>query len=137
MNLFPIGSISGQVVSPEGKPITAQIQYAGGTFRAFDGIFHVNVGKGVHRYRAIAESGRSKVVEITIEAGQVVEDVQLVIDIVGRVYGDIVGLIEGETVRVWAIGTSTASETITADGSYEFFGLEPGDHVIRSQNELV
>lgn len=134
--LNPLGSISGQVVTLMGKPVTAQIYYSGGGFRADDGNFHFEVEEGLHRYRAVAENGRSKVVETLVEIGQKVEGIRIVIDIVGRVYGSIEGLNEGESVRVWADGTGVGSDRLQTDGQYEFFGLEPGDYEIVSQTSL-
>ena len=61
------------------------------------------------------------------------EDVRIVINIVGRVYGTIEGLIEGE---VWVVGTGVASDRLHADGPYEFFGLELGEYVVISQTSL-
>ena len=63
IELNPLGSISGKVVTLAGEPVTAQIHYPGGSTRADDGNFHFNVEEGVHRYRAVADSGRSQVVE--------------------------------------------------------------------------
>lgn len=116
--------------------MTAQIHYPGGSTRADDGNFHFDVGQGGHRYRAIADSGRSKVLEIAVELGESVENVRLVIDIIGRVYGTIEGLMESETVSVWAVGTGTGINQLDADALYEFFGLEPGEYEVLSRTSL-
>ena len=135
-NLYPLGSISGQVVSLDGEPVPAWIHFPGGATRTDDGNFHFNVGAGTHRYRASADSGRSGVVEIPVEVGEVVEGVRIVIDSIGRVFGTVEGLVSGETTQVWAIGSGVSSDVLAADGPYEFFGLEPGDYVVRSKTSF-
>ena len=75
-------------------------------------------------------------VEIAVESGESVEDVRIVLDIVGRVYSTMEGLIEGETGSVWAVGTGAGSGRLHADGPYEFFGLELGEYVVISRTSL-
>ena len=127
--LDPIGAIVGQVVSIDGEPVPrARIHYPFGMSRADeDGNFHFKVGAGVHRYRAAAESGRSEIVEIETEAGEVIEDVQIVLDIVGRVHGVIDGLLENESV---SIGADRAGSHFYSNGRYEFYGVSIGQHEI-------
>ncbi len=127
INLDPIGSISGQVVSVQGIPVPAQIYTSSGSTRTDDGSFQFFVGAGLHRYRAVAESGRSQTLEVETKVGEVVENLRLVIDIVGRVYGYIDGLLEDESVLVWVDG---ASKRIYENGFYELFGVSQGRHDI-------
>lgn len=127
ISLDTIGSISGQVVSMQGEPVPAQIYTSSGSTRTDDGSFQFFVGAGLHRYQAVAESGRSQTLEVETKVGEVVENLQLVIDIVGRVYGYIDGLLEDESVIVWV---DRASKRIHEDGIYELFGVSQGQHDI-------
>lgn len=131
--LDPIGSISGQVVSLDGEPVAAWINFPGGGTRTEDGNFHFNVGAGTHRYRAVADSGRSQIVEIETEVGETVEGIRIVIDIVGRVYGEIEGLVKDEWIVVSAGG---ANKYIYDNGPYEFFGATTGSHEFRGKTSL-
>ncbi|MXX95268.1 MAG: hypothetical protein F4039_07050 [Gammaproteobacteria bacterium] len=125
ISLDTIGSIRGQVVSMQGEPVPAQIYTSSGSIRTDDGSFQFFVGAGLHHYQAVAESGRSQTLEVETKVGEVVENLQLVIDIVGRVYGYIDGLLEDESVIVWV---DRASKRIYEDGFYELFGVSQGQH---------
>ena len=130
--LEPSGSISGQVVSLTGEPVAAMIHFKGGGRRTDDGNFQFKVRAGTHRYQAFADSGKSKVVEVTVESGQLVEGVRLVIEVVGRVYGTIEGLLEGETVMVGVDGIAGAYERVSSNGEFEITGVPEGQHVVKS-----
>ena len=136
IELEPLGSISGHVVSIDGEPVAAYIHHGFGGVRSDDGNFHFNVGPGTHRYRASASTGVSQWVEIPVESGEAVEGVRIAIDIVGRVRGRIEGLVEGETASVWTRGTGVHAARVHADGPYEMIGLESGVHVIGCTTSL-
>ncbi|MYF53368.1 MAG: hypothetical protein F4039_08420 [Gammaproteobacteria bacterium] len=129
-SLDPLGSISGRVESIHGDPVAADIRYPGGSTRTEDGYFHFYVSAGKHRYRAIAKLGQSEVLEIETEPGEVLDNLRIVIDIVGRVYGSVEGLMEDETVN---IGVDGVSKFVYSDGPYEFFGVREGIHSISSK----
>ena len=134
--LTPTGTISGQVVSLTGEPVAAMIHFTGGGRRTDDGNFQFKVRAGTHRYKAFADSGTSKVVEVTVESGQSVEGVRLVIEVVGRVYGTIEGLLEGETVMVGVDGVAGAYERVTSNGEFEITGVPEGQHVVKSKTSF-
>ena len=131
--LEPRGSISGQVVSQDGVPVPAVIFTHSGSTRTDDGNFQFKVGSGLHRYRAVAKSGRSQTFEIETDVGESIEDLRIVIDIVGRVFGQISGLLEGESVHISADG---ASESFYTNGPYEVFGIRSGSHNILGRTSL-
>ena len=134
--LEPTGSISGQVVLQTGEPVAAMIHFHGGGRRTEDGNFLFRVRPGTHQYKAFADSGTSKVVEVTVESGQCVEGVRLVIEIVGRVYGTIKGLLDGETVMVGVDGIAGAYEHVSSNGEFEIAGVPEGHHVFKSKTSF-
>lgn len=134
--LAPSGAISGQVVSLTGEPVAAMINFTGGGRRTDDGNFLFRVRAGTHRYKAFAESGTSKVVEVTVESGQSVEGVRLVIEVIGRVYGTIEGLLEGETVMVGVDGIAGAYERVISNGEFEITGVPEGKHVVKCKTSF-
>lgn len=134
--LEPTGSISGQVVLLTGEPVAAMIHFNGGGRRTEDGNFLFRVSPGTHRYKAFADSGTSKVVEVTVDSGQSVEGIRLVIEVVGRVYGTIEGLLDGETVTVWVDGIPGAYEYVNSNGEFEISGVPEGHHVVKSKTRF-
>ncbi|MXW06700.1 MAG: hypothetical protein F4Z87_00950 [Gammaproteobacteria bacterium] len=130
------GSISGQVVSQEGAPVEAMINFAGGGIRTEDGNFHFNVGAGTHRYWAEAELGTSPVVEVTVENGESVDGVRLVIEVIGRVNGSVEGLLNEETVHVWVDGVSSSGKAGLTNGNFELTGVPTGHHLVKSRTSL-
>ncbi len=131
--LSPIGSINGQVVLLTGEPTEASINYfdnefSGGGFRTDeDGKFEFSRRAGTYRFSARADAGRSQNYEIELGVDEVV-DLRIVIDIVGRVHGNIAGLLEDENISISAGG---AGGWFYENGHYEFVGVESGEQDIR------
>lgn len=131
--LSPIGSINGQVVLLSGEPTEASINYfdnefSGGGFRTDEnGKFEFSRRPGTYRFSARADSGRSQNYEIELGVDEVV-DLRIVIDIVGRVHGNIDGLMEDENISISADG---AGGWFYENGPYEFVGVESGEQDIR------
>ena len=136
IELIPASSISGQVISVSGEPIAAGIAFRGGRITTRDGYFTFSVPPGTHRYQAFAEDGASKVEEVTVEEGESVEGVRLVIEVVGRVYGTMSGLLDDETAQVWVEGFSNSLEYEVTDGTFELTGVAQGMHIVRSKTNL-
>ena len=137
IELKPSGSISGQVISLSGEPVAARISYSGGSIRSDDGSFRFVRPAGTYRYKAYAESGTSKVVEVTLETGESVEGVRLVIEVIGRVSGTVSGLLDEETAQVWVegIGGGIIEYGVT-NGAFELTGVPQGHHVVGSKTSL-
>ena len=136
IELVPSGSISGQVVSLSGEPVPARIKFAFGGIKTHDGKFHFQVSPGTHRYLAIADSGKSKVVEVTVESGQSVEGVRLVIEIVGRIYGTLRGLLDKETASIHVDGVPGSVEIGITNGSFELTGIPTGSHLVKCETNF-
>ena len=136
IELEPTGSISGQVVSITGEPVAAMISFGGGGTWTEDGNFHFKVRAGTHRYRASSDLGTSKAVEVTVESGQSVEDVRLVIENIGRVFGTITGLLENETITIGVRGATGAYEQGLTNGAYEVFGVPEGHYEVRAETSF-
>lgn len=131
--LSPIGSINGQVVLTTGEPTEASISYfdnafSGGGFHTDeDGKFEFSRGAGTYSFSAKAEAGRSQDYKVKLGVDEIV-DLRIVIDIVGRVHGNIEGLMEDESISISAGG---ASGRFNANGPYEIIGVESGEQDIR------
>ena len=134
--LKPIGTISGQVVSLKGEPVAGRISFRHGAISTDDGNFEFKVSAGTHRYRAFTDLGTSKVVEVTVENGQLVEDVRLVIENIGRVFGTIEGLLEEETASVWVDGVAGSYESVAINGTVKLTGIPAGHHVMKSKTSF-
>ena len=135
--LKPIGTIRGQVVSLNGEPVAGRISVSNGAISTDDdGSFEFKVRAGTHRYRAFTDLGTSKVVEVTVENGQSVEDVRLVIENIGRVFGSIEGLLEEETASVWVDGVAGSSEYGASNGTVMLTGIPAGHHVMKSNTSF-
>ncbi|MDE0093171.1 MAG: carboxypeptidase regulatory-like domain-containing protein [Gammaproteobacteria bacterium] len=132
------GSISGKVVSLEGVPLfDAFVGFSyRGTRTDEDGNFYFDSvsGKVDTKIKAIAENrGRSKILEVTVEPGEHVRDFSLVITEIGRVHGQVQGLIEGESARIVVHPDSFETgfyDNAESNGPYEVLGLSVGEHVI-------
>ena len=74
--------------------------------------------------------------EVTVDSGQSVEGIRLVIEVVGRVYGTIEGLLDGETVTVWVDGIPGAYEYVNSNGEFEISGVPEGHHVVKSKTRF-
>ena len=136
IELEPTSSISGQVVSLTGEPVAAMIDFAGGSISTEDGNFHLAYGPGTHRIRAFAKSGSSEAMEVTLESGESVEDVRLVITNIGRVHGTIAGLLDEETIVVSVRGVAGAYKQGISNGTYEVFGVPEGSYAVRGRTSI-
>lgn len=127
-----VGSISGRVVSSDGDllyPAHVSIGFAGqkneedGSF-SFDGI------TGTFQVSAITENGRSEVLEVEIENGEHLFDLELVIneDLFGRVHGTVVGLNDKERARI--VVTNEEGSDVESNGTFELHGIPIGKHEI-------
>ena len=128
--LEPLGSISGTVVSLSGEPVVAMVHLEGyGAIRSNpeDGGFRFNVARGTYSLQATGETGMSDLQEVTVTRGQSVNSVRLTIEIVGRIYGVVTGLREGETART-EVGRLYKSHE--SNGPYELRGLTVGEHAV-------
>ncbi|MYD44874.1 MAG: DUF2012 domain-containing protein [Gammaproteobacteria bacterium] len=133
--LVPPVSVSGQVVSLTGEPVAAMVDLLGYSGkRTEDGNFHFNVTAGTWRFQALADSGSSNVLEVTVESGQEVEDVRLVIENVGRVYGTLKGLLENETARLSVKGVFGSTVHNVSNGNFELTGLSSSGSYLVSCN---
>ena len=134
IELDPKVSISGQVVSLEGEPVAARIVSSSAPLiQTEDGSFHMETYVGKRRFWAISESGRSQVVEIDTEVGEVVEGMRIVIDRVAHVRGNITGLWKGETATVVV---DDAYDRMKSNGPYEIVGVSGGFHDIRAHTSF-
>lgn len=136
IELIPSGSISGQVVSLSGEPVSAWVHTAYRGIKTEDGTFRFQVSPGTHRYWAFTDSGKSKVVEVTVESGQSVENVRLIIEVVGRVYGTIKGLLDKETARVHVDGVTGSGESVLTNGSFELTGIPTGSFLVKCETNF-
>lgn len=131
--LSPIGSINGQVVLLSGESTKARINYfdnefSGGGFRTDeDGKFEFSRSAGTYSFSATADAGRSQDYKVELGVDEVV-DLRIVIDIVGRVHGNIDGLMADESISISAGG---AGGRFNANGTYEIIGVESGEQDIR------
>ncbi|MXZ55588.1 MAG: carboxypeptidase regulatory-like domain-containing protein [Gammaproteobacteria bacterium] len=130
IELDPKVSISGQVVSLDGEPVAARIVSPNAPLtQTEDGNFHMETFVGKRSFWAISDSGRSQVVEIDAEVGEVVEGMRIVIDRIARVRGNVTGLWKGETATVSA---DDAYDKLKSNGPYEIVGLSGGFHDIKA-----
>ncbi len=123
------GSISGRVVSLDGEPVHPAFVDMGSRGRrtAEDGTFDFVV-VGSYRIIAAAESGWSKPLEGSVENGEHVTGIELVISEIGRVHGTVLGLLEGETASVTV---ARKGGRVESDGSYKVTGVQAGEHEAR------
>ena len=134
IELDPKVSISGQVVSLEGKPVAARLVSPSSPLtRTKDGNFQMETFVGKRSFWAISDSGRSQIVEIDTDVGEVVEGMRIVIDRVARVRGNITGLWKGETATVHA---DEAYDRLKSNGPYEIVGVSGGFHDIRASTSF-
>lgn len=126
------GSISGRVVSEDGSPIhPAYVRMgASSTLNEEDGSFLIRRLSGNIRLRASADDGRSDELELTVEHGQHITDVELVIKEsgLGRVHGTVEGLADGEIARI--IVRNVRESYVESDGAYEVRGIPMGEYVV-------
>ena len=126
------GSISGRVVSEDGSPIhPAYVRMgASSTLNEEDGSFSLIYLSGNVRLRASADGGRSDELEVTVEHGQHITDVELVIKEsgLGRVHGTVEGLADGEIARI--IVGNVQESYVESDGAYEMRGIPIGEYVV-------
>lgn len=123
------GRLSGRVVSLDGEPLhpaNVSIGFAGKR-TAEDGSFTFEI-TGSYRISASAESGRSKVIKGTVENGEHVSDLELVISEIGRVHGTVQGLSEGETATVTV---ARRGGRVDPNGAFKMRGIPIGEHVAR------
>ena len=125
------GKISGRVVSEDGSPIHPAMVNIGayGKRNDEDGSFTLINLRGKIRLRAGADSGSSDVMEVTVENGQHITDVKLVINESerGRVHGTVTGLLDVEDAR---ISVYNRWRTVKSDGTYEVIGIPMGEHEV-------
>ena len=124
------GSISGHVVSLKGEPVAAAWVDLGmsGVRTSEDGSFSFDYVIGRYRLSAKAESGKSKVLEVTVKPGEHVTDLKLIISEIGRVHGEVQGLFEDETATIVVGRKHTAY--LEFDGPFEIRGVPIGEHEV-------
>ncbi|MCY3883353.1 MAG: carboxypeptidase-like regulatory domain-containing protein [Gammaproteobacteria bacterium] len=123
------GSISGHVVSLDGEPVyPAYVQLGwSGARNEEDGSFSFEL-TGRYELSASAESGRSKVIEGTLESGEHIAGLELVLIQDGHVQGTVQGLVGNE--RAW-IDVDSFRAVVESDGSYEMYGVSIGVHLAK------
>ena len=141
IEMEPSGNISGQIVSVDGEPTAGRIYLEdsmGGIGRpSKDGNFHFEVNDGTYTLYATTASGRSSTEEVIVENGESITDVQLEIDITGRVTGTVKGLAEGETVSIRIGDYSQRSSTfVESNGPYELVRVSAGEHTVSAKTSL-
>lgn len=126
------GSISGRVVSEDGSPIHPAYISIGAysKLNEEDGSFSIIYVSGNVRLRASADGGRSDELEVTVENGQHITDVELTIKErgLGRVHGTVEGLADGEIARI--IVGNVRESYVESDGTYEVRGIPIGEYVV-------
>lgn len=126
------GSISGRVVSEDGSPIHPAYISIGAysKLNEDDGSFSIIYLSGNVRLRASADGGRSDELEVTVENGQHITDVELMIKEsgLGRVHGTVEGLADGEIARI--IVGNVRESYVESDGTYEVRGIPMGEYVV-------
>lgn len=123
------GSISGHVVSLDGEPMYpayVRLNWSGARNEE-DGSFSFEL-TGRYEISASAESGRSKVIEGTLESGEHIASLELVLIQDGHVHGTVQGLVGNE--QAW-IDVDSFRAVVESDGSYEMYGVSIGRHLAK------
>lgn len=125
-----VGSVSGRVVSLEGEPVYPAFVSLGlrGQRNAEDGSFSFET-TGKYRITATAESGRSEVLQGTVEQGEHVTGLELVLSEIGRVHGNVLGLLKDEWSRIQV--SNFLGKTVESSGPYEMRGVPIGKHLVK------
>lgn len=129
-----MGSISGLVMSLEGQPVHPAYVRLGGYFSRNNEDGSFSFQKVPRRYRLSAEAahGKSKVIEGTVEPGEHITNVKLIIsEVGGKVHGNVQGLLDGETANVVVSRKHSTFPILKSDGPYEVQGVPIGEQTVK------